>query len=48
MPIADGYYSFEALDGTLNGLVRIREMKFEYVHDGVWIVDQSLARHFVD
>ena len=43
----DGYYSFEALDGTYNGLVRITDMHFEYVGDHGWVNDQSLLRHFV-
>jgi len=44
----DGYYSFEALDGTFNGLVRITDDRFECVHEGAWIDRPTILRHFVN
>jgi hypothetical protein len=47
---ADGYYSFERLDGGSDGLVRVSNggTIFERVEGGVWVKDRDLARHFVN
>ena len=48
--LADGYFSFEDLDGNLNGLVRISEdgTVFERASEGAWVLDRDLLRHFVN
>jgi hypothetical protein len=47
---ADGYYSFDRIEGGYDGLVRVSDggTRFDRVGDGVWVNDQDLLRHFID